>query len=356
MRIKSILLLLVCFLLSGFTMSAIACLPPYCGSCCHWVSTGPGPSDGYCELDAECGDCRGCYNPCYSCVSCYCERDCSPTQSCCTDSGDYCCESNETCCEGNCCATGQCCNDGTCVDTCPTCKDCDSGTCKPIKVSSVTSDNGACVNCSITFTAITNPSGNEDDVSWSGGGNPSTGSGSTFTTYWDTTGTKTVTASLCSTSKSKDVTVAEPTNFHFVEWWDLGGGELFICYEWDSTSGNCDDLEGCDVGEIVIYPGGDPYVPPDPPFDNWTFTNPIFLWKDATSGYFYDWHRKAGGFGTPYCQRSFTGNQWYRYRNCLGTVNDLLGPIEIIRQVYELTGDWFYSTIKEDAWATTPLP
>ena len=141
MRIKSILLLLVCFLLFGLTMPAIACPPPDCGSCCHWVSTGPGPSDGYCELDAECGDCRGCYNPCYSCVSCYCERDCSPTQSCCTDSGDYCCESDESCCQGNCCEgcescvdgnceddddncdPDECCIDGNCID--PKCEDCD---------------------------------------------------------------------------------------------------------------------------------------------------------------------------------------------------------------------------------------
>lgn len=137
MRIKSILLLLVCFLLSGLTMPAIACPPPYCGSCCHWVSTGPGPSDGYCDLNlgAECGDCQGgCYNPCNNCVSCSCEWDCSPTQYCCTDSGDYCCESSETCCEGSCCinvcCNGICCGlsweiccNGTCCDIGNCCND-----------------------------------------------------------------------------------------------------------------------------------------------------------------------------------------------------------------------------------------
>jgi len=144
MKIKSILLLLFCFLLPVLAMPAIACPPPDCGDCCYWVSTGPGPNDGYCELDigAECGDCAGC-SPCYSCVNCSCVWDCSTGQTCCngsccnsgnccnsttccsnyddvccTDSGSYCCDSGKTCCQGNCCNPGQCCVDGECSSTC----------------------------------------------------------------------------------------------------------------------------------------------------------------------------------------------------------------------------------------------
>lgn len=189
------------------------------------------------------------------------------------------------------------------------------------------------------------------------GGNPSTGSGSTFTTYWDTTGTKTVKASLCGSSKSKQVTIATPTNFHLVEWWDYGGGEIFLYYEWDSTSGVLEHLHDCELGETVIYPNGDPYVPPDPPFNSWSLKNPTTpSWGPATQGWFYDLHKKgAGGFSTPYCTRSFTGNQWYQYRNCVGPITNLLGPIEIIRKVYEL-GDWYYSTTKDAAHAEVELP
>lgn len=85
-----------------------------------------------------------------------------------------------------------------------------SQVCEDDTVASVSADKDeACVGCDITFTATTSPTGLEDDVSWSGGGSPSTGTGATFTTSWDTTGTKTVTASLCDSSVSEDVTIAE---------------------------------------------------------------------------------------------------------------------------------------------------
>jgi len=151
MRIKSILLLLVCFLLSGLTMPAIACPPPYCGSCCHWVSTGPNPEDGYCDLNTgvECGDCQGCYNPCNSCVSCSCVWDCTPTQFCCTDSGDYCCPSGYTCCNGSCCDPYNCeiCVGGKCVDKCADCMSCVYGDCVDIQCKVIL---GGCQRCNET--------------------------------------------------------------------------------------------------------------------------------------------------------------------------------------------------------------
>ena len=99
MSIKSIFFMLVCFLLSGLAMPAIACsLPPDCGDCCHWVSTGEEPNGGYCELNfgLSCGDCSGC-NPCNSCIACFCIWDCDTCYKCssgscvpckCWDDGD----------------------------------------------------------------------------------------------------------------------------------------------------------------------------------------------------------------------------------------------------------------------------
>jgi hypothetical protein len=84
-----------------------------------------------------------------------------------------------------------------------------------VAVADVTSSvEATCLYSDVTFTVTTNPTGNEDMVSWSGGGTPSTQSGgATFTTCWSTTGTKTVTA-RCGTptatwDKTIDVTVVE---------------------------------------------------------------------------------------------------------------------------------------------------
>jgi hypothetical protein len=80
----------------------------------------------------------------------------------------------------------------------------------PVSIQTVTSsEDAACVGCDITFTVTTNPSGHESKVSWSGGGDPGTGSGSTFTTHWDTLGTKTVTASICDSSESTQVDIVK---------------------------------------------------------------------------------------------------------------------------------------------------
>jgi len=174
MRTQSILFHLIIFLLlSSLTVPVIACLPPDCGSCCHWVSTGPDPEDGYCELDtdAECGDCSGC-SPCKSCIACFCIWDCiipgatccngiccnsgnccnstkccpNSDDVCCTDSGSYCCDSGETCCQGSCCTTDQCCDDGDCVDDCPTGECCDDGDCVDDCPTGECCDDGTCVS------------------------------------------------------------------------------------------------------------------------------------------------------------------------------------------------------------------
>jgi len=140
MKMKSITAFLTyLLLLSTLTVPAIACPDPDCGACCHWVSTGPGPSDGYCDLDigADCGDCSGC-GPCYSCANCYCNWDCSASPGggpqCC--SGGSCvdnCPNGQCCDAGDCvssCPSGKCCSNGWCVDTCPGCQTCQDDVCE----------------------------------------------------------------------------------------------------------------------------------------------------------------------------------------------------------------------------------
>jgi len=266
MRTQSILFHLIIFLLlSSLTLPAIACPPPDCDDCetwntetetCDWdCSTGRCCDGGSCVDDCSTGRC--CDGSCCDSGNCCNSTKCCPNSDdvCCTDSGSYCCDSGETCCQGSCCTTDQCCDDGTCVDDCPTgeccddgtcvsscptgeccddgtcvsscpsgqcCDDgtcvsscptgecCDEGNCEPMEMDSVTSNKAsACVGCDITFTATTDPTGYEDDVEWSDGGEPATGSGATFTTHWDISGPKTVTAELCDSNESKQVTVVK---------------------------------------------------------------------------------------------------------------------------------------------------
>lgn len=61
----------------------------------------------------------------------------------------------------------------------------------------------------ITFTATTDPAGYESWVAWSGGGDPATGEGATFSTSWANAGEYTVTASCGTSSKSTNVIVVK---------------------------------------------------------------------------------------------------------------------------------------------------
>ena len=41
---------------------------------------------------------------------------------------------------------------------------------------------------------------------------------------------------------------------------DVGNGVLHFDYDWDSSTGNLANLNNCQVGESVAYPGASPYV------------------------------------------------------------------------------------------------
>ena len=123
MMIKSILLLLVCFLLAILTMSAAACPPGDCDDCetwneetktCDWdCNTG-----WCCENDTCVSSCPGCK----SCVSNYCEDDDSQCTNCERCSGGSCVDVGGCDCTGGCCASccGACCEseDDECEEGC----------------------------------------------------------------------------------------------------------------------------------------------------------------------------------------------------------------------------------------------
>lgn len=87
-----------------------------------------------------------------------------------------------------------------------------SGTITVVKVVDVISSKDVfCLGENVTFVAITNPMNMAHlvTVTWSGGENPATGSGSSFMTNWSTPGTKTVTATCGTSSAQKSVKIVE---------------------------------------------------------------------------------------------------------------------------------------------------
>jgi len=334
-----------------------------CTPCQIWEYIG---GEWQCYPDPPCEDCgcveckHGAYRKCpfefygkdyYSEYCCAWKCDIE-TQFCCHtyphSSDCECCNNDtQTCCNGDCCDKD--------------CEACVNDQCKLIDIDSVTSNKDvACIGCDVTFTVVTDPPGHGDKVSWSGGGTPpSQYGGSTFTTHWYTHGSKTVTASICTKSGSKQVTIAAPTNFHQVgSGVDIGNGALQFYYEWESTTGNLSDLSGCKVGEKVDYPGGNPYYWPSPPWFGST-DNPTTTDDSATIGFGWDTH-STKPFTTPYQGSSFSATQIYRYWGCPGPpYTTLMGPHSINRSVYADPGcssGWEYKVQKTGASATVCLP
>ena len=301
-------------LLLSSTVLASPCPPPDCGDCYTWD-----PNIEECVWD--CVDCQ-------VCEDCNCVKD----------------------------PNVECDHDTDCGD--PNCWDCLSCECEcDITVNSVSSNKDVtCVDCNVTFTA--NVSGSCSCVDWSGGGDPCTASDTcTFTTHWDSPGTKTVTATPdCGSSKQKQVTIAEPNNFHQIDYWVEDDNVLCFSYGWDSSTGDLNDLSDCRLGEKVDYPGGNPYCWPSP----WSNceTNPYITEGVPTTGYGEDRH-DPGEFVKPYEAAAFTASQIFRYRGCAAdSYTTLMGPLSIDRGVFWsiLLECWFYSCTKSGAFVLWSLP
>jgi hypothetical protein len=320
-------------------------------------------SDGTCvDDDTECTGCE-------SCNSAQCEDN------------DYECDVCEECQDGNCVTDFmvECSKDSDCPGECHTCdtetptcacenddgkcdvcQSCEDGECKCYEIASLDSDTGGiCVGCDVTFTVTTDPADKCDCVEWSGGGTPaSQDGGCTFITYWGTGGQKTVTASIkgdCTSSKDKGVVIGCPIFFREVAREDLGNGVIHFEYAWESSSATLADLYGCLVVEKVEYQGGNPYVPPDPPFDNWSLENPEINNFLASDGSFWDIHLHYG-FSKPYSEKDFTATQIYRYSDGKGNWTTLAGPLSIDRSVYEDAPDWKYKVEKTGLSSELTLP
>jgi len=121
------------------------------------------------------------------------------------------CPDCETCTPTGCECLAQCCSDNDCGS--PACWNC-TANCQcecDITINSISSDKDTtCIGCDVEFTASV--TGSCSCVNWSGGGDPTTAEGTcSFTTHWDSPGTKTVTAvPKCGNSKSKQVNVVCP--------------------------------------------------------------------------------------------------------------------------------------------------
>ena len=176
-------IILVCFsLLCLFPKSVIANCAPMCDICEYCVidtcyDKSAGTDCGNCK---ECDGAGSCDSICSSGEDC-CNDDicCDSGDVCCTDSGSYCCPSGKTCCEGTCCESAQTCCNGTC--------------CEPPVISSISGPDSVELCENAIFTAIaSDPDGTTLSYNWSGGGDPATGSSSTFTTKWSVLGVKSI--------------------------------------------------------------------------------------------------------------------------------------------------------------------
>ena len=150
-----------------------------------------------------------------------------------------------------------------------------------------------------------------------------------------------------------------PTDFRTKEARPEPGGILFFRYDWRSSTGDLQDLDLCEVGEQVVYPGGSPFMWPPP----WQFStpNPSVLRGDATAGFLTDAH-SPGNFLLPYQVASFTAQQRYFYVcDCLADPskpNILAGIFDIVREVTQRPDGRFQYIITKDGVTATidPLP
>jgi hypothetical protein len=153
---------------------------------------------------------------------------------------------------------------------------------------------------------------------------------------------------------------AIPTNFRQTSCSDAGGGVLHFEYRYDSSTGNLADLGGCTMGEIVTYPGGNPFHHPSPPFGTAGWDNPTII-NFAASGGVQDNHFTPGAFVKPYSSAGVTATQFYRYKCACangGNYVNIMGPISINRAVNaNNNGSFRYNITKSGCSAKIdPLP
>ena len=159
-----------------------------------------------------------------------------------------------------------------------------------------------------------------------------------------------------------------PTNFHQTGATDEGGGItaiLSITYQWDSSTGQLNDLGACQVRERVNYPtssnaacpspntGQMCYWPASPPFPPTTqsgseYINPTIIPGPATAGGLTDTNSiKNLNFIKPYSNFSFDGTQMFEYSCNNGAWVQFGGPFKITRKVAQNSSSQWVFTISK---------
>jgi hypothetical protein len=142
---------------------------------------------------------------------------------------------------------------------------------------------------------------------------------------------------------------------------EISDGVLFFIYDWESTTGDKNDLINCSIREKVDYQGcGNPCYWPLPPWACYT-DNPEFgNTGSATSNEMYDFHW-PGNLPGPYQNASVIAEQEYQYHcgpNCCMGPDEWCPLLEIGPIMRFVTGGeepfpdlWRYSIIKSGAYA-----
>ena len=320
--------------LNIFTIDVFGCGPgPTCPPCgCNGCGTCYDCLSDGCHSKV-CGPCSGCDPRANACIS-SCVSPCGACRSI-SVFPYYWCE--PTCPENKySCSYGPYSEQCNCCDSmCEYCS-AESG-CKPDEVKEVYSFKyGGCI---YIFTVDTLPISKAYSATWSSDGTPSTGEGEIYTTIFNSCGPHTVTATLCDSCKSKQIEIACPVNFHETYRVVRSDGTLYFEYQWDSSTGNKNDLDGCLIGEKVDYPGGNPYFWPSPWLDS--SRNPVDLNIAATSETMADTHY-PGTWTSPLISSSFSASQIYRHKCCEGEYTTLMGPQSIDREILHDSGCIMY--------------
>lgn len=137
----------------------------------------------------------------------------------------------------------------------------------------------------------------------------------------------------------------------------ISKGEITFNYAWECNV-EMYRLRGTIVGEKVTYPGGSPYVFPNPPFDE-EYNNPTITGVEGSDALLSDTHHVPkflyfSNFG----EVSIDAIQYYTFRAPWmgeGQYQILEGPLTINRRVYKSGGEgWMYSCTKKGVTATIP--
>jgi len=150
---------------------------------------------------------------------------------------------------------------------------------------------------------------------------------------------------------------AHPTNFRtVVDGVDKGNGMLYFKYVWDSDSGNINDLDLLEVGEIIKFPGEN-FIPPAPflswgPF--WTYD----LWVNGAKGFMEDRHTRHGNFMMQLVKGDYPAYQEYGFRchRCLKYDWSLKTETKIDHVVEKIDEKWRYRVTKDGKSAKLDLP